>query len=63
MTTNSWVEQWLNTKYGVESESYQELARLLHLGAQNGSAAYAEVADPRYCRSRIGAPSEETYCS
>jgi Domain of unknown function (DUF4863) len=40
---------------------YQELARLIRLGVQDGWAGDAEVAGPRYCRSRIGAPREERY--
>jgi hypothetical protein len=40
---------------------HQELARLIRLGVQDGWAADAEVAGPRYCRSRIGAPREERY--
>src|SRR5471032_2906388 len=46
---------------GVESGLYQELARLIRLGVQDGWAAEAKVAGPRYCRSRICAPSEERY--
>ncbi len=60
MTTSTEVEQWLNTKYGVESELYKELARLITLGVQEGWAADAEIAGPRYRRSRLAAPSDET---
>jgi len=61
MTTSTEVEQWLNTKYGVESELYKDLARLITLGVQEGWAADAEVAGPRYRRSRVVAPCEETF--
>jgi Domain of unknown function (DUF4863) len=61
MTTSTEVEQWLNTKYGVESELYRELARLITLGVQEGWAADAEVAGPRYRRSRVGLPSADTF--
>ncbi|KAA0996158.1 DUF4863 family protein [Paraburkholderia panacisoli] len=60
-TTSTEVEQWLNTKYGVESELYRELARLITLGVQEGWAADAEVAGPRYRRSRVGLPSADTF--
>ena len=40
---------------------YQELARLIRLGVQDGWAAEAKVAGPRYCRSQIGASREERY--
>jgi hypothetical protein len=61
MTAGTEVEQWLNTKYGVESELYKELARLITLGVQEGWAADAEIAGPRYRRSRVGVPSEDTF--
>ncbi|RFU48237.1 DUF4863 family protein [Paraburkholderia sp. DHOC27] len=54
-------EQWLNTKYGVASALYQDLARLITLGVQEGWAADAEIAGPRYRRSRLMAPSAETF--
>lgn len=61
MTAGTEVEQWLNTKYGVESELYRELSRLIRLGVQDGWAAEVEIAGPRYRRSRLGVPSEETF--
>jgi hypothetical protein len=61
MTTGTEVEQWLNAKYGVESELYKELARLITLGVQEGWAADAEIAGPRYRRSLVGMPSAETF--
>ncbi|WP_394779765.1 DUF4863 family protein [Undibacterium sp.] len=60
MTAGAVTEQWLNTKYGVGSELYQQLAQLIRTGVQDGWAADAEIAGPRYRRSRIEAPSEHT---
>lgn len=61
MTTGTEVEQWLNAKYGVESELYKELSRLITLGIREGWAADIEVAGPRYRRSRVVMPSAETF--
>ncbi|WP_341352688.1 DUF4863 family protein [Paraburkholderia hospita] len=60
MTTSTEVEQWLNTKYGVESELYKGLARLIALGVQEGWAADTEIAGPRYRHSRLVTPCTET---
>jgi hypothetical protein len=60
MTTSTGFEQWLNTKYGIESELYKDLARLITLGVKEGWAADFEVAGPRYRRSRVVMPSAET---
>ncbi|WP_201699170.1 4-hydroxylaminobenzoate lyase [Paraburkholderia hiiakae] len=61
MTAGIETEQWLNEKYGLESELYQELARLITLGVKEGWAADIEVAGPRYRRSLVVAPSAETF--
>jgi Domain of unknown function (DUF4863) len=61
MTTGADVEQWLNTKYGVASELYKKLARLITLGVQEGWAADVEIAGPRYRRSRVAAPCADTF--
>ena len=61
MTTSTEVEQWLNTKYGVESKLYTELARLITLGVQVGWAADTEVAGLRYRRSQVGVPCADTF--
>lgn len=50
MTASTEVEQWLNAKYGVESELYNNLARLIALGVREGWAADIEIAGPRYRR-------------
>jgi len=61
MTTGMRTEQWLNAEYGVESELYQDLARLITLGVKEGWAADAEIAGPRYRRSLLAAPCAETF--
>jgi hypothetical protein len=61
MTAGAKVEQWLNTEYGVGSQLYQDLARLITRGVKEGWAADTEVSGPRYRRSRLAAPSEETF--
>lgn len=60
LTMGSQVEQWLNKKYGVQSELYRDVSRLIRLAVDEGWAADVEVAGPRYRRSRLLAPSEET---
>ena len=61
ITTSPEIEQWLNTKYGVDSELYQDLARLITQGVKEGWAADVEIAGPRYRRARLLAPSAETF--
>jgi hypothetical protein len=61
MTAGTGAEHWLNAKYGVKSELYQDLARQISLGVKEGWAADGEVAGPRYRRSRLVAPCEETF--
>jgi hypothetical protein len=61
MTTSTEMEHWLNTKYGVDSELYKELSRLIILGVDEGWAANVEVAGPRYRRSLLTAPSADTF--
>ncbi|MEM5461916.1 DUF4863 family protein [Paraburkholderia phytofirmans] len=61
MTPGIALEQWLNTNHSAESGLYKELARLITLGVQDGWAADTEVAGPRYRRSRVSAPCEETF--
>src|ERR1700754_376807 len=56
MTTDPNVEQWLNTKYGVDSALYKDLARLIRLGVEEGWAADVEISGPRYRRARLVAP-------
>jgi hypothetical protein len=62
MTTGSDVEQWLNGKYGTQSELYQDLARLIRVGVEEeGWAANIEIAGRKYRRARLIEPSEQTF--
>jgi hypothetical protein len=61
MTTSTEVEQWLNSKYGVESELYKDLSRLITLGLKEGWVADVEVGGPRYRRAQLVVPSAETF--
>ena len=61
MTTGVEVEQWLNTKYGVDSDLYKDLARLITLGVKEGWAADVEISGSKYRRARLVAPSAETF--
>ena len=61
MTTSTAVEQWLNSKYGVESELYHDLSRLIVLGMKEGWVADVEIGGPRYRRAQLVAPSAETF--
>jgi hypothetical protein len=60
-TTSVAFEQWLNANHGVESDLYKELSRLLTLGVKEGWVANMEVTGPRYRRSRLITPSEESF--
>jgi hypothetical protein len=60
MTTGSEVEQWLNDKYGTDSEFYQDLTRLIRIGVEEeGWAANIEIAGWKYRRARLVEPSEK----
>jgi hypothetical protein len=61
MTPGPDVERWLNEKYGVESDLYKDLARLITTGVEEGWAADVEIAGRRYRRARLKVPSEETF--
>ncbi|SIT44157.1 PnbB [Paraburkholderia piptadeniae] len=61
MTTGTEVEQWLNSKYGVDSELYKDLSTLITQGVEEGWAADVEIAGPRYRRARLVAPCAETF--
>lgn len=62
MTTGAEVEQWLNTKYGTDSEFYREVAHLIRVGVEEeGWAANVEVEGRRYRRARLVDPSEATH--
>jgi hypothetical protein len=61
MTTSTQAELWLNSTYGVESELYKDLSRLVSLGLKEGWLADVEIAGPRYRRAQLAAPSAETF--
>ncbi|MFZ6647973.1 DUF4863 family protein [Undibacterium sp. TJN25] len=61
MTAGPETEQWLNTKYGVASGLYKDLARLITLAVQEGWGADTEIAGPRYLRAQLAVPSAETF--
>jgi hypothetical protein len=61
MTTGTEVEQWLNSRYGVDSELYKNLARLIRLGVDEDWAADVEIAGPQYRRARLVAPCAKTF--
>lgn len=60
LTTGDAAERWLNTKYGVDSEWYTDMAARLARGVKEGWLAHAEVAGPRYRRAQLATPSAET---
>ena len=62
MTTGTEVEEWLNSKYGTDSEFYKDLARLIRIGVEDeGWAANIEITGPEYRRARLVEPSEKTF--
>src|SRR5271170_1576451 len=61
MTPGAEMEKWLNRRYGQDSDLYENLARLIKLGVEEGWAANQEAAGPNYRRSRIFEPSAETF--
>ena len=61
MTAGSAVEDWLNRRYGPDSELYQTLARLVKKGVADGWAANVEIAGPSYRRSVLAEPSARTH--
>lgn len=61
MTAGTEAEQWLNERYGITSDLYQDLARLIKAGVKEGWAADVEIAGPKYRRARLVAPYAETF--
>ena len=61
MTPGTAVEQWLNRTYGPGSDVYDNLARLIKAGVEEGWAANVEVDGRRYRRSRIQDPTAKTF--
>ena len=60
-TAGAELERWLNEAYGQGTLLYEDLARLIKAGVEDGWAANVEIDGPHYRRSRIAAPSEETH--
>src|SRR3954469_11095167 len=61
MTAGVGTEIWLNKTYGPHSALYQDLARLVRQGVDQGWAANVELDGPAYRRSRIVGPSARTF--
>jgi Domain of unknown function (DUF4863) len=61
MTPSAAMERWLNENYGEGNEIYDELARLIKVGVEEGWAANQNIDGPNYRRSRISEPSPETF--
>ncbi|MDL2402525.1 DUF4863 family protein [Rhizobium mayense] len=61
MTPGAELERWLNLTYGPDTQLYQDLARLIRLGVEDGWAANEEISGADYRRSRIAEPSAETF--
>lgn len=61
MTAGSEAEQWLNTTYGVGSEWYEDAARLVRRGVDEGWVADVEIGGPRYRRAQLMTPSAESF--
>ncbi|MFI5612660.1 DUF4863 family protein [Amycolatopsis sp. NPDC051903] len=57
-TAGGELEAWLNDKYGPGSELYQDLARMITDGVEQGWAANIEVEGKKYRRSRIADPAD-----
>jgi hypothetical protein len=61
MTPSAETERWLNENYGEGNEVYDDLARLIRLGVEEGWAANQDIDGPNYRRSRIHEPSPDTF--
>jgi hypothetical protein len=59
-TAGTELEHWLNATYRPGTPLYEDLAKLIKAGVEEGWAASVEIDGPHYRRSRIAAPSEET---
>ncbi|QBR02386.1 DUF4863 family protein [Paraburkholderia pallida] len=54
------LESKLNREFGVGTQSYASLTRLMKAGVEEGWAAYIEIDGTDYRRGRIAEPSPET---
>ncbi len=57
-TAGGVLETWLNENYGPGSGLYDDLARMITEGVQDGWAANIEIDGPNYRRSRIAEPND-----
>jgi hypothetical protein len=58
-TAGAELEQWLNETRGPGTQLWDDLARIITDGIEDGWAANVEVDGPDYRRSRIAEPSEQ----
>lgn len=61
MTAGTEVERWLNKEKGPGSALYDDLARLIKRGVEDGWAANVALDGAIYRRSRLLEPSERTH--
>lgn len=54
------LEEYLNRHYGVGTENFEKLSRLMQLGVEEGWAAYVEIEGAEYRRGRISEPGFDT---
>ena len=54
------LEAYLNQNYGPGHELYEEICSLTRQGLQEGWVADTEISGPRYRRSKIALPRDET---
>ncbi|HWD01584.1 MAG TPA: DUF4863 family protein [Amycolatopsis sp.] len=57
-TAGGELEAWLNDEYGPGSGLYEDLARMITEGVEQGWAANIEVEGKKYRRSRIADPAD-----
>ncbi|PLN80398.1 hypothetical protein BDW42DRAFT_113940 [Aspergillus taichungensis] len=60
LTPGQDLEKFLNQNYGPGTPYYDDISQLARQGLTDGWAANVELDGPKYRRSRIFAPSEET---
>ena len=56
------MEERLNRDYGPGTPHYDELARLIRRGLDDGWVANIEISGPKYRRSRVSEPIEQLKC-
>ncbi|MDE1993860.1 MAG: DUF4863 family protein [Rhizobiaceae bacterium] len=60
-TPGSEMETWLNATHGPGSPAYEDLARRVRQGVEEGWAANIEIAGPHYRRSRLLEPCARSH--